>query len=178
MMFRPSGPGRKQAWPCAQSVGGSSPARCLPCRLGSNLGGPVRVGGSTRLQYCNQRHAASGSAFGCCPSRAGPEIQSPRASYVLGLGLNRGECGYPERDHHIDFMRLFSLLMRQPRELSTATARLMASCESMKLDPSLRDFWRPCWTRAKRPRLPRSSGTRTTSRSRAILRRSLPCSSK
>ena len=25
---------------------------------GSNLGGLVRVGGSTRLQYCNQRHAA------------------------------------------------------------------------------------------------------------------------
>jgi hypothetical protein len=29
----------------------------IPCRLGSNLGGPVRVGGSTWPQYCNQRHA-------------------------------------------------------------------------------------------------------------------------
>jgi hypothetical protein len=46
---------------------------------------------------------------------------------VLGLGLNRGDCGHPERDHHVDLMRLFSLVMRQPRELSTATARLMAS---------------------------------------------------
>ncbi len=57
------GLGARPAWACAQG-------RIL-CRLGSNLGGPVRVGSSTRLQYCNQRHAASGSGFGC-PSRAGP----------------------------------------------------------------------------------------------------------
>jgi hypothetical protein len=44
----------------------------------------------------------------------------------VGLSLDRGEGG-PERDHHVDLMRLFSLLMRGPRELSTATARLMAS---------------------------------------------------
>jgi hypothetical protein len=64
------GPGRRQAWACAQSIGVVAWGRIL-CRLGSNLGGPVRVGGSARLQYCNQRHAASGSGFGC-PSRAGP----------------------------------------------------------------------------------------------------------
>ena len=125
------GPGRRQAWACAQSVGVGLPDRGGD-PSGSNLGSPVRVGGSTRLLYCNQGHAASGSGFGC-PSRAGPggspgtKSSRPRSVVcVLGLALTAASAA-TERDHHVDLMRLFSLVMRQPRELSTATARLMAS---------------------------------------------------
>jgi hypothetical protein len=45
--------------------------------FGSNLGSPVRVGGSTRLHYCNQGHAASGSGFGCPSGRVGRRGRNP-----------------------------------------------------------------------------------------------------
>jgi hypothetical protein len=85
------GPGRRQAWACAQSVG---VGRIGGGSFGSNLGSPVRVGGSTRLHYCNQGHAASGSGFGC-PSRAGPggspgtESSRPRSLKRFPADLNR-----------------------------------------------------------------------------------------
>ena len=56
---------------------------------------------------------------------AGNPVAAPVVC-VLGLGLNR-ECGHAERDHMSILCACFSLVMRQPRELSTATARLMAS---------------------------------------------------
>ena len=39
---------------------------------------------------------------------AGNPVAAPVVC-VLGLGLNRGECGHAERDHHVDLMRLFFL---------------------------------------------------------------------